>query len=300
MYYTGFADEAARDIDTQIRATRELGWKHIESRAVDGINITDVSDEAFDRIAERLRASGVSISCFGSAVANWGKDPRKQEDFDRSVAELSRALPRMKKVGCGMIRGMSFTRVRDQRPDAPEIEREVFRKLTVLVRMCEEAGVLYLHENCANYGGLSYEHTLKLLDAITSKSFALVYDTGNPATTFDHRGPQPYKLQSSWEFYRNVKPFIRSVHIKDGTFLRATDGVFAEARYTWPGEGNGDVRRIVADLLAGGYDGGFSIEPHMAAVFHDPSKQSPQDAAYWTYVEYGKRFMKLVEECREE
>ena len=28
---------------------------------------------------------------------------------------------------------------------------------------CEEAGILYLHENCMNYGGLSHEHTLRLL-----------------------------------------------------------------------------------------------------------------------------------------
>src|SRR6185503_15552096 len=36
MYLTGFADEAARDIDAQIRATLELGWRSIESRNIDG------------------------------------------------------------------------------------------------------------------------------------------------------------------------------------------------------------------------------------------------------------------------
>ena len=40
MYYTGFADEAAPDIDGQIRATKALGWGHIESRNIDGENIT--------------------------------------------------------------------------------------------------------------------------------------------------------------------------------------------------------------------------------------------------------------------
>ena len=34
MYYTGFADEAAIGIDGQIRATKELGWKFIETRKI--------------------------------------------------------------------------------------------------------------------------------------------------------------------------------------------------------------------------------------------------------------------------
>ena len=299
MLYSGFADEAGKDIDAQIRATKELGWTHIECRAVDEVNLTDLSDAQFEAVTAKLTAAGIGISCLGSAVANWGKDPRKQEDFERSVAELTRAIPRMKAVGCTMIRGMSFTAVRDARPDSPEVEKEVFRKVGELVRICEEAGVLYLHENCANYGGLSFEHTLRLLDQIHSPSFALVFDTGNPVATLDHRGKEPFKLQSSWEFYRNVKEFIRSVHIKDGVYIGPTDGIFAEARYTWPGEGNGDVRRIVADLLKRGYDGFFSMEPHMAAVYHDASKNSPAQAAFRTYVEYGRRFMKLVQECRE-
>jgi len=298
VFYTGFADEAGKGIDAQIRATKELGWTHIETRAVDGVNITDISDAAFDAVEEKLAAAGLRVSCFGSTVANWGKDPRKEEDFQRSREELARAIVRMRRLGCTAIRGMSFTAVRDARPDSPEIEAEIFRKLPVLVRMCEDGGVMYLHENCANYGGLSFEHTLRLLDRIHSDSFALIFDTGNPVATLDHRGSPPYKLQSSWEFYTHVKPFIRSVHIKDGEFLAHTGGIFADARYTWPGEGKGDVRRIVADLLKGGYDGPFSMEPHMAAVFHDSSKASPEEAAYATYVEYGRRFMKLVSECR--
>ena len=48
MYYTGFADEAARGITGQIEATKKLGWKWIESRAVDGVNIHDLPEEKFE------------------------------------------------------------------------------------------------------------------------------------------------------------------------------------------------------------------------------------------------------------
>jgi sugar phosphate isomerase/epimerase len=38
--------------------------------------------------------------------------------------------------------------------------------------------------------------------------------------------------------------------------------------YTYPGEGDGQVERILGDLLASGYEGLISIEPHVAVVFH--------------------------------
>jgi len=34
MYMTGFADEASPSLDIQIRVTKELGWRDIESRQV--------------------------------------------------------------------------------------------------------------------------------------------------------------------------------------------------------------------------------------------------------------------------
>jgi len=58
------------------------------------------------------------------------------------------------------------------------------------------------------------------------------------------------------------------------------------------------VRRILKDLLAGGYDGGISIEPHMAVVFHDASVTSSAAAQYANYVEYGRRLGRLVAEIQ--
>jgi sugar phosphate isomerase/epimerase len=63
-----------------------------------------------------------------------------------------------------------------------------------------------------------------------------------------------------------------------------------------PGEGQGYVKEILADLKASNYDGGISIEPHLAAIFHDPSAlNTPNDKSYDLYVEYGQKLMKLLE-----
>jgi len=300
MVYSGFADEAGASIDVQIKATRELGWRDIECRNVDWVNLTDVSEESFEEICQKLVASGVKINCFGSAIANWGKDPRSEEDYQSSLESLQRAIPRMQRLGTKLIRGMSFAIARDEAPDTPELERIIFEKVRSLVRVCEEGGVIYLHENCQNYGGLSYQHTLKLVDAVNSPNFKLAFDTGNPVGSDNHVGAPPYRKQSSWEFYQHVLPHIAHVHIKDCNFLAETGGTFPELEHTFPGEGSGDVRRIVKDLLKHGYEGALSIEPHLAMVYHDPSIQSPEDIQYANYVEYGCRLMKLVDEVKTE
>lgn len=294
MYYSGFADEAGSSIDIQIRATKELGWSNIECRNVDGVNLTDISDEDFEVVVDKLAGSGVHINCFGSAVANWGKDPRKEEDFQSSLESLRRAMPRMHRLGTKLIRGMSFAIVRDGQPDSPELETMIFEKMRALVRVCEEGGVIYVHENCQNYGGLSYKHTLKLIEQVNSPNFKLAFDTGNPVGSDNHIGPPPYRKQSSWEFYQNVREFVVHMHIKDCKFVAETGETFPRLEHTFPGEGDGDVRQIIQDLIKRGYDGALSIEPHLAVVYHDETITSPDEIRYANFVEYGRRTMSLV------
>ena len=300
MFLTGFADEASADFLTQLKATQELGWKNIECRTINGESLATISDAEFDKICSQLDEYGITINCCGSSIANWSKDPRSDEAHEADMRELLALLPRMKKLGIGMLRGMSFAFVKDaERPDLPEIEKQIFCKVQKYVDICADNGIIYGHENCMNYGGLSWRHTLKLLDNIKGDNFTLIYDTGNPVFNYDHSTENPCKLQSSWEFYRNVREFISYVHIKDGVAMPGKnwrDGA-AENIYTWPGEGSGCVRAIVKDLIKNGYDGGFSMEPHVAAVYHGGA-ETLEKFRYSSYIEYGKRFEVLLEECR--
>ena len=300
MFLTGFADEAGASLAVQIKATRELGWKFIETRNLDGKNLASLTDAEFEDVCAQLDAAGISFNCYGSAVANWNKHPRCEEAFEQSKKELFAAIPRMHKLGIKIIRGMSFLTPVDEQPDSPALEKIIFAKVGELVKICEDNGIIYGHENCMNYGGLSYVHTLKLLDNIKSPALKLIYDTGNPVFNYRRIGFAPYALQSGWEFYRNVREFITYVHIKDGTALPREDGVRPDCKYCWAGDGSGDVRAIVKDLREYGYDGGFSMEPHVAAVFHDEAKEesdSLDKIKYESYVEYGRRFEKLLRDC---
>lgn len=290
IYLTGFADEAANDIDGQIAAIEKLGWSHIELRSVNGQNITDVSDADFERIAGKLKSRNISVNAFGSTICNWGKSIL--EPMDRDWEEIERAIPRMKALGTRHIRIMSYAVLQGRDPGDQMVGERIDRLRRVVDRFAEE-GLQALHENCANYGGMGWPFTMELVGKVPG--LKLIFDTANPATTLDRTKPAPHPTQSSWDFYQNVREHIVHVHIKDGRFLRDNpDSVFEDAEYVWPGEGDGDVERIVTDLKATGYEGGLSIEPHLSVVFHDESQSASDQARFDSFVEYGKRLEAML------
>jgi sugar phosphate isomerase/epimerase len=292
MRLSGFADEAADGIDGQIRVTKALGWSCIEARSIDGVNIHDLPEPAFDEVRRKLEAAGVRVNCFGSTIANWSKSV--DEDFDASLAAVERAIRRMQVLGVDKVRVMSYKILTDDAgralPDQRKDER--FRRLREICRRFTDAGITPVHENCFNYGGMSWEHSLEMLDAVPG--LKLVFDTGNPALTADFRKPFPYPNQDVRESYARLRAHIAHVHIKDGVRDPAT----GKETYFFPDEGDCSVAAIVLDLLATGYDGDFSIEPHMAVVFHDAAVTSSEQARFDNYVEYGRRFERMLDEAR--
>ncbi len=86
---------------------------------------------------------------------------------------------------------------------------------------------------------------------------------------------------------------------KTGFAAEAGDGIEAQIKVSHTlGWKTIDVRRIAGDLLANGCDGGFSMEPHLAVVHHAAAQQSPGDMRFANYVEYGRRFMRLVDDVK--
>ena len=284
MYLTGIADEASQNIEEQIRATKELGWNAIESRFVNGKNIHDVCDEEFDEVCRALDGSGVYINAFGSAIGNWGKDVR--DDFSITEEEISRAIPRMKTLGAKFVRIMSY-KVLDQED---QLADERIRRLRLIVDAFAVEGITSVHENCMNYGGMSWKHTMELIEAVPGMK--LVFDTCNPVFNRDHsRDNKPW--QDPWEFYQKVKDHISYVHVKDG--LNPSPETGNQEVYTYPGEGQGCVKEIMQDLKESGYDGGISIEPHLAAVFHDTDSQNHTDEdPEQIYIRYGQKLMGIL------
>jgi len=290
MVLMGIGDEAGASLENQIAATRELGWQFIEMRAVvmpgqAKANFHDLPDAAFDAAAKQLEQAETQVYCFGSAIMNWAKTI--ETPFDVTLGEVKRCIPRMQCVGAKFVRIMSF------KPGDEEftIPPEIFRRVKDVTNRFLDAGLQPVHENCMNYGGMSWQHTLELLDKCPG--LKLVFDTANPVFNPDRSKPKPWPKQDPWEFWEQVRDHVAHIHIKDVTWNPAKN----DADYNWPGEGQGRVQEILRDAKLRGYQGGTSLEPHMVAVFHDPdAKASNEDAARKNFVEYGRRLEKIISE----
>jgi len=292
MILTGIWDEGANTIDGQIKATLDLGWKYLEPRGVEvpgfaKANFHDIPDEAFDLAVRKLESAQVGVYCFGSTIMNWSK--KIGDPFEPTLAEVKRAIPRMKRLGTKFIRVMSF------KPGADEykIPSEVFRRVKDVTNMFLDEGLQPVHENCMNYGGMSWQHALELLDQCPGLKW--VFDTANPIFNPDRSKTKPWPKQDPWEFWEHIRDHSVHIHVKDATWNAAKN----DADYNWPGEGQGRVRDILKDAFSRGYDAGISIEPHMVVVFHDAnSKSTNEEPMRKNYVEYGRRLEKMIAEIK--
>lgn len=282
MLLSGFTDEAGQALETQIKATQALGWKHLSARSIDGQNIHDLPEDDFNQAADQLDAAGIQVIEFGSLIGSWSKPI--ESDFAITLGEIERAIPRMQRLGPKLIRVMSYA----QKPwgeDQHEAER--FRRLREIVARFADAGLQAVHENCMNWGGFSAEHTLRLIEEVPD--LKLVFDTGNPVFQRDRSKPEPYPWQDALEFYQAVKAHVVHVHIKD--CLNPPEGSDEPERYTFPGEGQCRLMEILNALQADGYTGAYAIEPHVATVFHTAEGEDiDKEQCYSRYIDYGRAF----------
>lgn len=277
FYFSGFADEAGKTLDEQIAATKELGWDAIEVRLMGGKHFCDLTDEEFEDTWGKMQEEGIRISSFGSQLANWSR--AIDTDFQVDVDELKRNIPRMHKVGCKVIRCMSYPNSKEPL-SKDEWKKEVFRRMRELAAIAADGGVALGHENCSGYAGEGADECLEMLEAVDNEALKLIFDTGN----------RPHGGGDLWPYYQKVQDHVVYIHVK------ATRLIDGERQVCHADEdGEGVPLKTFVDLKAKGYDGWISIEPHLAAQVHAGQDVEDARTASQIYVEYGTRVMRMTE-----
>ena len=239
----GIGDEAAPDLSGQLAAVGELGWKRLELRTIGGLPIARLDEAAFARSAERIRAAGVTVVCVASKIGDWSRPVTG--DFALDLAELAALGRRCAVLGTRLVRVMSYPS-----GGLPEAEwgSRARGRLRELARRAEDAGLLLAHENCAGWAGDRAERMLDLVTGIDSPALRLLFDTGNGVA---HGYPSAPTLAA-------VIQHVAHVHIKD-----AVTGPAGRVGFVLPGTGEAQVAECLHLLLAHGYTGALSIEPHL-------------------------------------
>jgi sugar phosphate isomerase/epimerase len=273
--FAGIGDEAAHDLDGQLRAVARLGWDAVELRTVEGRPLSELDASTRSRLVAAVSAAGVRVVCLDSRIGGWAgtvADP-----FDGDLTELHALVELCHELGCGYVRIMSYPN--DGRPE-PLWRREVVDRVRRLADVADAAGVILVHENCVGWAATRADRALDLLDAVGGPALALLFDVGNGVA---HGYPAP-------DLLAELVPHVAHVHVKDAV------GGGADTTYTLPGDGVGGVRECLRLLRAGGYAGALSIEPHLATRPHENRWAGGDGASAFDAA--GRRLAALVRKTR--
>lgn len=239
----GIGDEAAPDLPGQLAALRALGWRHLELRTVGGVPVAALDEAAFGRTVALLREAGVTVVGVASKIGDWSRPVTG--DFAADLDELRVLAARCPALGTRLVRVMSY-------PSGgladPEWGRRARTRLRDLARRAEDCGLVLAHENCAGWAGDRADRMLDLLAAVDSPALRLLFDTGNGV-------PYGYAAPA---LLAAVAEHVVHVHVKDAVVL--PDG---RVDYVPPGTGQAGVAECLRLLLAHGYTGALSLEPHV-------------------------------------
>lgn len=251
---SGFADELSPSFDEQLAGLNRLGVSHIELRGIDGINVSDLTNEKLREVREKLSAAGIKVSSIGSPIGKISIE----DDFAPHMDKLKRTLEIQKELGATYLRMFSF--YIPQGADPAGYRGQVLDRLSAMAEEAKRWDAVMLHENEKAIYGDTASRCLDIMEQLASPSFRAVFDFAN----FIEVG------QPTVEAYDMLRPYIEYVHIKDAT---------GEKKIVPAGRGAGHVEDILGRLLGSGWSGFLSLEPHLvdfaglAALEQDPNKR---------------------------
>ena len=240
---SGFADEIAPELDTQLKVVKELGMDHICLRAADGKGVADLTLEEFrDSILPRLNAAGVKLSSLGSPIGKIGI--RDEEAYETQLKQLDTLCQICNLSGCKYIRMFSFWMPKDENPD--DYTDLVLEKLAGFAKVAEKYDVILIHENEKDIYGDIGRRCKVILDRLASPHFKAAFDFAN----FVQCG------EDTAECWEMLKEHVVYIHIKD-----AEVGNNLNVRC---GTGDGKIPQLLKKIIReDGYRGFLTLEPHL-------------------------------------
>ena len=249
---TGFADEIDPALSVQMDVLDRLDIHYIETRGIDGKNISEYTPAEAKTIHARLKDRGFAVSALGSPIGKIGvNDP-----FAPHLDNFRRLIDVAHELDTRYIRMFSFYTPQGEDPDA--CRDEVMQRLSALVEANRGSGVTLLHENEKAIYGDTPERCLDIL-----KTF-----DGEILCTYDPSNFVQCGVDNEAAF-RMLAPYVRYLHVKDSVYVNNSERVDhgfenVSDAHRPAGQGDGKVAWILSQLAQSGYVGFASIEPHLS------------------------------------
>jgi 3-dehydroshikimate dehydratase len=250
---SAFADEISDDLDMQIHTLKENKVEFIELRGVWGKNVLALTETEVREVKQRAAQNGIGFSAVGSPL---GKFPLNG-DFSEQLEGLKRALEYAAILEAPYIRIFSFFIQHGE--DPARYRSQVLDWLGQMIAQAEKTGIILAHENEKDIYGDTGDRCLDLYSTLRSPAFTGIFDFAN----FVQCDQQPYE-----DCWIKLRPYISYFHIKDA--MRETGKVVP------PGQGDGNLERILAEAFSNGFDNFLTLEPHLSVAEASYGRTTPE------------------------
>ena len=240
---SAFADEVTEDFLAQVEYLAGERVGYIEPRFINKKNIMDLTKGELDEARAMIRDHGLKVSAIGSPIGKV----RLDEPFDPHLDKFKHAVDLALFFETPYIRMFSYYAPEGKNID--DYREQVTERMAAKVDVLADADVTMVHENEANIYGHSAQNCVDLVEAVDSPKLRLVYDPAN----FVWGEKMTNNVEVCWPV---MKPYVVHIHIKDWKLGAADVG-------SMPGEGDGQIRELLAELAAINYDGCLTMEPHL-------------------------------------
>jgi sugar phosphate isomerase/epimerase len=237
---SGFIDEISDDFSEQCKVAAGLGLRYVEVRSAWGTNILDLDDAQLTTVRETLAEHGLKVSSIGSPIGKISIG----DDFPPHLKRMRRAVEVAELLEAPYIRLFSFFIPEGIDPDSRR--DEVLSRMSTLAEAAADSDVILVHENEKEIYGDIPRRCLDIVTSVDSPTLQLAWDPAN----FVQVGVRPFT-----EGYSMLRPYVGYIQIKDALLA---DGTVVVA-----GAGDGEVVETIRALHADGFDGFFSLEPHL-------------------------------------
>ncbi len=255
---TALGDEISPDIVREMDVLDEQGIRYVELRGAKGQCISTLRRNQLEAIHKKLAERGFRVSAIASPIGKI----RVDEDFDEHLKVLEKVQDAAEVLETRCIRVFSF--YPDPGGNLLNRRDEVLERMSALVDCARGRNQVLLVENAKRVYGESPERSLDILQSVQSPHLRACFDFGN----FVEAGVRPFT-----EAYPLLKDYVDYVQVKDAQKL--PDGT---CRIVAAGNGDGQVREVLAELAGQERDIFLSVEPRgttQPAVFGGGPPQRP-------------------------
>lgn len=240
---SAFADEVTENFLEQVKYLADERVGYIEPRFINKRNIMDLTKDELNEAKKMIQDHGLKVSAIGSPIGKVKLD----EPFEPHLDKFKHAVDLALLFETPFIRMFSYYAPEGQNID--DYRDQVMERMAAKVEVLSDVDVTMVHENEANIYGHTAEQCVDIVKTIDSPKLRLVYDPAN----FVWGEKITDNVESCWPV---MKPYVVHVHIKD--WKLGTEDVGSI-----PGEGDGQIKELLAELAALNYDGCLTMEPHL-------------------------------------